>query len=57
VRVHALMAAGEASMAVALADSLFLSITPGEARGRVLLFLAASGLSLLQHSGPSCSRS
>jgi hypothetical protein len=29
-------------MAVALADSLFLSITPGEARGRVLLFLAVS---------------
>ena len=42
VRVHALMAAGEATMAVALADSLFLSITPGEARGRVLLFLAVS---------------
>jgi len=42
VRLHALMAAGEASMAVALADSLFLSITPGEARGRVLLFLAVS---------------
>ncbi|MDA3019137.1 MAG: MFS transporter [Actinomycetota bacterium] len=42
IRVHALMAAGEASMAVALADSLFLSITPGEARGRVLLFLAVS---------------
>jgi hypothetical protein len=36
------MAAGEATMAVALADSLFLSITPGEARGRVLLFLAVS---------------
>jgi MFS family permease len=36
------MSAGEASMAVALADSLFLSITPGEARGRVLLFLAVS---------------
>ena len=29
-------------MAVALADSLFLSITPGEARGRVVLFLAVS---------------
>ena len=42
VRVHALFAAGEASMAVALADSLFLSITPGEARGRVVLFLAVS---------------
>ena len=42
VRVHALMAAGEASMAVALADSLFLSITPGEARSRVLLFLGIS---------------
>lgn len=42
VRVHALFAAGEASMAVALADSLFLSITPGEARGRVVLFLAIS---------------
>ena len=42
VRVHALFAAGEASMAVALADSLFLSITPGEARSRVVLFLAIS---------------
>ena len=42
VRVHALMAAGEAAMAGALADSLFLSITPGEARGRVLLFLGVS---------------
>jgi hypothetical protein len=29
-------------MAVALADSLFLSISPGEARSRVLLFLAVS---------------
>lgn len=29
-------------MAIALADSLFLSITPGEARGRVLLFLGVS---------------
>ena len=29
-------------MAVALADSLFLSITPGEARSRVILFLAVS---------------
>ena len=36
------MAAGEAAMAVALADSLFLSITPGEARSRVLLFLGVS---------------
>lgn len=42
VRVHAFLAAGEASMAVALADSLFLSISPGEARGRVILFLAIS---------------
>lgn len=42
IRVHALMAAGEAAMAVALADSLFLSITPGEARSRVLLFLGIS---------------
>ncbi|MFM8856925.1 MAG: MFS transporter, partial [Actinomycetota bacterium] len=42
VRVHAMMAAGEAAMAVALADSLFLSITPGEARSRVLLFLGIS---------------
>jgi len=37
-----MMAAGEAAMAVALADSLFLSITPGEARSRVLLFLGIS---------------
>ena len=41
-RVHAFMAAGEATMAIALADSLFLSITPGEARSRVLLFLGVS---------------
>ena len=40
VRVHALMAAGEAAMAVALADSLFLYITPGESSGRVLLFIS-----------------
>ncbi|MFM8531892.1 MAG: MFS transporter [Ilumatobacteraceae bacterium] len=42
VRVHASMTARQASAAVALADSLFLSITPGEARGRVIGFLAVS---------------
>ncbi len=41
-RTHALMAAGEAVMAVALAGSLFLDISPTAARGRVLLFLVVS---------------
>jgi hypothetical protein len=41
-RVHALMAAGDAVMAVALADSLFLSISPDAARSRVLLFILVS---------------
>ena len=41
-RPHALMAAGEAVMAISLANSLFFSIRPGEARGKVLLFLALS---------------
>lgn len=41
-RVHALMVAGEAIMAIALADSLFLSISPDAARSKVLLFLAVS---------------
>jgi MFS family permease len=36
------MVAGEAVMTVALADSLFLSISPDAARGRVILFLALS---------------
>lgn len=40
--MHALIACGEASFAVALADSLFLSIDPDAARSRVLLFLAVS---------------
>ena len=41
-RVHALMTAGETIMAVALADSLFLSISPDAARTKVILFLAIS---------------
>lgn len=41
-RTHALMAAGDAVMAVSLANSLFLDISPAAARGRVLLFLAIS---------------
>ncbi|CAB4601306.1 unannotated protein [freshwater metagenome] len=41
-RVHALMVAGETAMAVALADSLFLSISPDAARTKVILFLAVS---------------
>lgn len=41
-RVHSLMVAGEAAMAIALADSLFLSISPEAARTKVLLFLAVS---------------
>jgi hypothetical protein len=36
------MVAGETAMAVALADSLFLSISPDAARTKVLLFLAVS---------------
>ena len=38
-RVHALSAAGDAMIAVALADSLFFSVDPGSARSRVLLYL------------------
>jgi len=37
-----LIACGEAAFAIALADSLFLSISPDAARSRVLLFLAVS---------------
>src|SRR4051794_35980407 len=36
------MAAGDAAMAVALADSVLFSIDPDAARGRVLLFLGIS---------------
>lgn len=36
------MAAGDTFLAVSLADSLFLSISPDAARGKVLLFLALS---------------
>jgi hypothetical protein len=39
---HAAMVGGDAAMIVALADSLFFSIEPGAARGRVLLFLIVS---------------
>ncbi|MSZ97334.1 MAG: MFS transporter [Actinobacteria bacterium] len=41
-RVHALTACGEAAFAIALADSLFLSISPDAARSKVLMFLAIS---------------
>lgn len=41
-RVHALMTVGETTMAIALADSLFLSISPDAARTKVILFLAVS---------------
>lgn len=41
-RTHALMAAGEAVTAVALAGSLFLNISPDAARSQVLKFLAMS---------------
>jgi len=41
-RVHALMAAGDSVMAVALAGSLFFDISPDAARPKVLLFLAIS---------------
>ena len=36
------MAAGDTFLAVSLADSLFLSISPDAARSKVLLFLALS---------------
>ena len=36
------MVVGEAALAVSLADSLFLSIDPGAARSKVMLFLAIS---------------
>lgn len=41
-RTHALMVAGETTMAIALADSLFLSISPDAARTKVVLFLLVS---------------
>lgn len=39
---HAAMMAGDAAMVVALADSMFLSISPEEGRDKVLLFLVVS---------------
>ena len=39
---HAAMIGGDAAMLIALAGSLFLSIDPSAARGRVLLFLVVS---------------
>jgi hypothetical protein len=41
-RTHAAMAAGDAAMAVALADSVLFSLDADAARGRVLLFLGIS---------------
>ena len=41
-RTHGLMVAGDAAVMLALADSLFLSISPDAARGKVLLFLIVS---------------
>jgi len=41
-RTHSLMTAGETAMAIALADSLFLSVSPDAARGKIILFLAVS---------------
>jgi hypothetical protein len=41
-RTHSLMVAGETAMTLALADSLFLSISPDAARTKVILFLAVS---------------
>jgi len=40
--VHTWTVAGEAALAVSLADSMFLSVSPDAARGRVLAFLAFS---------------
>ncbi len=39
VRTHALMVAGDATVAIALAGSLFFSIDPSQARWRVALYL------------------
>jgi hypothetical protein len=41
-RTHAAMAAGEAALVVALADSFFFDVDPDAARGKVLLFLVVS---------------
>lgn len=41
-RMHSLMTVGETSMAIALADSMFLSVSPDAARGKVLFFLLIS---------------
>lgn len=41
-RTHSLMTAGETAMAIALADSLFLSVSPDAARGKIFLFLMVS---------------
>ena len=41
-RLHASIVSGEAVMAVALADSMFLSIGPNEARPRIFFFLLFS---------------
>lgn len=41
-RTHSLMVAGDTAMAIALADSLFLSISPDAARTKVIMFLAIS---------------
>jgi Major Facilitator Superfamily len=41
-RTHAAMAAGEASLVVALADSFFFDVDPDTARSKVLLFLLVS---------------
>lgn len=41
-RTHALMAAGDVTLAVALAGSLFLSLSPDAARSKVLLYLLIS---------------
>ena len=40
--MHTWTVAGEAALAVSLADSMFLSVSPDAARGRVLAFLAFS---------------
>ena len=42
LRTHACMVAGEAIMAVALADSMFLSVSPNDARPKVIFFLLLS---------------
>ena len=49
--MHGAIVAGEAALAVSLADSLFLSVSPDAARSKVLLFLVFSFTPFIVLSG------